>query len=179
MVKVSDFREPQDADAREEWRRKRPPFTLFPQLRDATARTMLREILAMRRQAWRETGPERNAAFDDAQDKARELVEGIAGWAFYGGLMSAMAAGAGYAELHTPLRRDAIRNVLSKIPLMTAPQRKEIVEALDALEWGRLTRFWLLKKSAADVRSPRTPPMRNSKCSYGYAAVSGEGIRRM
>jgi hypothetical protein len=33
---------------------------------------MLREILAMRRQAWRETGPERNAAFDDAQDKARE-----------------------------------------------------------------------------------------------------------
>jgi hypothetical protein len=52
--------------------------------------------------------------------------------------MSAMAAGAGYAELHTPLRRGAIRNVLSEIPLMTAPQRKEIVEALDALEWGQI-----------------------------------------
>ena len=155
MVKVSDFREPQDADAREEWRRKRPPFTLFPQLRDATARTMLREILAMRRQAWRETGPERNAAFDDAQDKARELVEGIAGWAFYRGLMSAMAAGAGYAELHTPLRRDAIRNVLSKIPLMTAPQRKEIVEALDALEWGQTNKILAAEKKRRRRAKPK------------------------
>jgi hypothetical protein len=155
MAKLSDFREPQDANAREEWRRTRLPFTLFPQLSDASARTMLREILALRRQALRETGPERWAAFDDAQDKARELVEGIAGWAFYGGLMSAMASGAGYAELHTPLRRDAIRNVLLKIPLMTAPQRKEIVEALDALEWGQINKILVIEKKRRRRAQPK------------------------
>jgi hypothetical protein len=139
MAKLSDFREPQDANAREEWRRKRPPFTLFPQLSDAVAETMLREILALRRQALRETGPAVGAAFDTAQQKARELVEGIAGWAFYGTIFERSAAADDFYSLLSPReRRDTIQSTLSRIPLLAGPQCEEIVHALGSLESGQV-----------------------------------------
>jgi len=138
MAKLSDFREPEDPKAREALRRREPPFTLFGQLDDASAEERLREILQLRRVALRESHSEADLAFDLVRQKASKLIEGIAGWAFYGSTMAAMAAGELYPGLPSRMRRNAICSTLSRIPLLPAPQREEIARALEALEWGQV-----------------------------------------